>query len=118
MSQDHQARPRKPAAVISLTTKDELYEAYMPFLTNGGLFLPTRGNFRLGQELSLLLNLMSEPDKIPLTASVVWITPQGAHGRRAAGIGVHFSDEHVSLRDKIETYLAGSLGSQHPTHTL
>lgn len=119
MVQENNTEKTAPkAAVVNLTTKDELYEAYMPFLQNGGLFLPTRGNFRLGQELSLMLNLMNEPDKIPITAHVVWITPQGAHGRRAAGIGVQFSDDQISLRDKIERYLAGSLNSQHPTHTL
>lgn len=108
----------RQAVVVNLTSKDELYEAYMPFLQNGGLFLPTRGHFRLGQELSLMLNLMNEPEKIPVTAQVVWITPQGAHGRRAAGIGIQFSNDQVFLRDKIETYLAGRLNSQHPTHTL
>lgn len=109
----------KPQVVtINLTNKDELYEAYMPFVSNGGLFLPTQGTFRLGQDISLLLNLMDEPEKIPMSGKVVWVTPQGAQGRRVAGIGIQFNENHIALRDKIETYLAGRLSSQHPTHTL
>lgn len=109
----------KPQTVtITLKSKDELYEAYMPFVANGGLFLPTRGTFRLGQEISLQLSLLDEPDKVPLSGKVIWVTPQGAQGRRVAGIGIQFDDQHIALRDKIETYLAGRLNSQHPTHTL
>jgi len=106
------------SVVVNLLSKDELYEAYMPFLHNGGLFLPTRGNFRLGQTLHLRLNLIDEPEKIPVTAHVVWVTPQDAHGRRVAGIGVQFTDKQGSLRDKIEASLADRLNSQSPTHTL
>ncbi len=115
---DKRTRAQKPAVTVSLTSKDELYEAYMPFVHNGGLFLPTRNAFKLGQEISLLLNLLDEPDKIPLSGKVIWVTPQGAQGRRVAGIGIQFSENHLFLRDKIETYLAGRLNAQHPTHTL
>lgn len=124
MAQDATAAaPRKhpakmSAVVVTLATKEELYEAYMPFLHNGGLFLATRSRFRLGQELSLLLKLMDEPEKIPVRGKVVWVTPKGAHGRRLAGIGLQFAEEQMALRDKIETYLAGRLDAQHPTHTL
>ncbi|OOV88249.1 pilus assembly protein PilZ [Oceanospirillum linum] len=110
-------KARLKAAVVNLDKKEELYKAYMPFLHHGGLFLPTRSNFRLGQTLSLMLNLMDEPEKILVQAHVVWITPERAHGQRAAGIGVQFTEEHASLRDKIERYLSGQLDSERPTYT-
>ncbi|GGJ90536.1 PilZ domain-containing protein [Pseudomonas matsuisoli] len=106
--------------ILSLTIKDKsvLYAAYMPFVKGGGLFIPTSKNYRLGDEVFLLLNLMDEPDKIPVAAKVIWVTPKGAQGNRAAGIGVQFSDNDTNARDKIETYLAGALRSDRPTHTM
>ncbi len=78
--------------ILSLTIKDKsvLYAAYMPFIRNGGLFIPTNKNYKLGDEVFMLLNLMEEPEKIPVAGKVVWITPKGAQGNRAAGIGVQY----------------------------
>lgn len=106
--------------ILSLTIKDKsvLYSAYMPFLKNGGLFIPTSKTYRLGDEVFLLLSLMDESDKVPVTGKVAWITPKGAQGNRTAGIGVHFADADSPARLKIETYLAGSANSERPTHTL
>ena len=105
--------------ILSLTIKDKsvLYAAYMPFIRNGGLFIPTNKNYKLGDEVFMLLNLMEEPEKIPVAGKVVWITPKGAQGNRAAGIGVQFNDGDNTARNKIETYLAGALKSDRPTHT-
>jgi type IV pilus assembly protein PilZ len=108
------------SGILSLTIKDKavLYAAYMPFIVNGGLFIPTSKQYRLGDEVFLLLTLMEEPEKIPVAGKVVWITPRGAGGTRAAGIGVQFNEEGDMARKKIETYLAGALQSDRPTHTM
>ena len=107
-------------AIMTLTLKDkaQLYQAYMPFIRNGGLFVATNKAFRLGEEVFMLVSLMDEPEKIPVAGKVVWITPKGAQGNRAAGVGVQFSDSDRTTRNKIETYLAGALKSERPTHTL
>lgn len=106
--------------ILSLTIKDKavLYAAYMGFVQNGGLFIPTNKVYQLGEEVFLLLNLMDEPEKVPVAGKVIWVTPRGAQGNRAAGIGVQFTDQDDSARSKIETYLAGSLKSDRPTHTM
>lgn len=106
--------------ILSLTIKDKavLYAAYMPFIVGGGLFIPTNKPYRLGDEVFMLLTLMDEPEKIPLAGKVVWMTPKGAQGNRAAGIGVQFNDPDNTAQRKIETYLAGSLESDRPTHTM
>ena len=80
--------------VLSLTIKDRavLYAAYMPFIQNGGLFVPTNKQYALGDEVFILLSLIDEVEKIPITGQVVWITPKGAQGNRQAGIGVQFSE--------------------------
>ena len=47
---DRGRRPPSPG-LLTLTIKDKsaLYLAYMPFVTNGGLFIPTNSNYRLGR---------------------------------------------------------------------
>ena len=61
---------------------------------------------------------MDEPEKIPVAGIVIWITPKGAQGNRAAGIGVQFNDQDDTAKKKIEKFLAGSLQADRPTHTL
>ncbi|MFM8355628.1 MAG: PilZ domain-containing protein [Gammaproteobacteria bacterium] len=106
--------------ILSLAIKDKavLYAAYMPFVKNGGLFIPTKKDYRLGDEVFMLLHLMDEAEKIPVAGTVVWVTPKGAEGARVAGIGVQFSDQDDQARTRIETYLAGMLQSDRHTHTM
>ncbi|GAB3314298.1 PilZ domain-containing protein [Haliea atlantica] len=106
--------------ILSLTIKDKavLYSAYMPFINNGGLFVPTNKSYQLGDEVFMLLTLMDEPEKIPISGRVVWVTPRGAQGNRTAGIGVQFSEQDAVANSKIENHLAGSLHSDRPTHTM
>ena len=106
--------------ILSLTIKDKavLYSAYMPYLHNGGLFVPTNKAYNVGDEVFMLLNLMDEVEKIPIAGKVVWVTPRGAQGNRTAGIGVQFSEQDAAANAKIENQLAGSLSSDRPTHTM
>jgi type IV pilus assembly protein PilZ len=107
--------------LLTLTIKDRsaLYLAYMPFVRNGGLFIPTNSNYRLGDEVFMLLNLLGEEEKIPVAGKVIWVTPRGAQGKRTAGIGVQFSDQDRGQTQKrIEAHLAGALTGEKPTHTM
>ena len=107
--------------LLTLTIKDKsaLYLAYMPFVKNGGLFIPTNSNYRLGDEVFMLLNLMGEDEKLPVAGRVIWVTPKGAQGKRTAGIGVQFSEQdRGQTQKKIETYLAGALSGDKATHTM
>jgi len=116
---DQGMAPRQ--GILSLTIKDKsaLYAAYMPFVKGGGLFIPTKKSYTLGDEVFMLLTLMDETDKIPVAGRIIWITPVGAQGNRAAGIGVQFSDQDDgAARNKIEGYLAGALDADRPTHTM
>lgn len=120
-SNEAEGASRARHGIISLTIKDKavLYAAYMPFIKNGGLFIPTAKSYAIGDEVFMLLRLMDEPEKVPAAGKVIWITPKAAHGNRPAGIGVQLSDEEGSdVRDKIEGYLAGMLGTDKTTHTL
>ncbi|QEP42684.1 pilus assembly protein PilZ [Ectothiorhodospiraceae bacterium BW-2] len=110
---------KSQGGMLSLTIRDKgsLYLAYMPFIKNGGLFIPTDKKYHVGDEVFMLLSLMEEKERLPLAGKIVWVTPLGAQGNRTAGIGVQFNEEG-DTRKKIETYLAGALKSDRPTHTM
>lgn len=108
--------------ILSLALKDKagLYNVYMPYLKNGGIFVPTGKRYFLGDEVFLLLTLPESNERLPVAGKVVWVTPTGAQGNRPAGIGVQFADssEGEAVKGKIETLLAGTLGADKPTHTM
>ncbi len=108
--------------ILSLAVKDKagLYNAYMPYVRNGGIFVPTPKRYFLGDEVFLLLTLPDSSDRLPIAGKVVWVTPAGAQGNRTAGIGVQFPDgtDGEGVKNRIETLLAGTLSADKPTHTM
>ena len=116
----------KPAAAarpgvlsLNINSKSALYAAYMPFINNGGIFVPTGREYRLGDEVFMLLTLMEDPERIPIAGKVVWVTPRGAQNKRPQGIGVQFSaSDNGATQRKVEGLLAGALGHDRPSHTL
>jgi type IV pilus assembly protein PilZ len=113
-------QPGGKHGILSISIKDiaVLYSVYMSFIENGGLFIPSRKAYELGDEVFILLGLMEESERIPLACTVVWLTPQGAQGGRAQGIGVKFNDKDNPANAKIEKYLTGMLNSDRLSHTL
>jgi len=112
--------PGKGILTLKITDQNMLYHAFMPYLKNGGLFIPTNKVYELGEEVFIVLTLMNEADKIPIAGTIAWITPKGAQGNQAAGIGVHFNDDDGAatvLRGKIENYLADKKPDK-PTYTM
>ena len=111
----------KRIGVLSLTIKDKaiLQTAYMPFLTQGGLFIPTTRAIPMGEEIEMIINIIDDPEKYSVKGIVVWLTPKGAQGNRAQGIGVQFiGAEAYNIKNKIESYLGNALKSANATHTL
>ncbi len=108
--------------ILTLAVKDKgaLYNAYMPYLKNGGIFVPTAKRYFLGDEVFLLLTLPESSERLPVAGKVIWITPTGAQGNRTAGIGVQFTDtsEGETVKGRIEALLAGTLNSDKPTQTM
>ncbi|MFT4197663.1 MAG: PilZ domain-containing protein [Pseudoxanthomonas sp.] len=108
--------------ILSLAVKDkaQLYASYLPFVKHGGIFVPTPKRYFLGDEVFVLLTLPESSDRLPVAGKVIWVTPVGAQGARTAGIGVQFADgnEGETVRNRIETLLAGTLNADKPTHTM
>ena len=108
--------------ILSLVVKDKaaLYNAYMPYIKQGGIFVPTPRRYFIGDEVFLLLTLPDSSERLPVAGKVVWVTPTGAQGNRTAGIGVQFADssEGEVVRNRIETLLAGMLNADKATQTM
>lgn len=107
--------------ILTLHIKEKmaLQQAYMPFIENGGLFIPTTKPYRLGDEVFILLSLLDDAQRLPVAASVIWVTPAGAQNQRTQGIGVQFSAQDAGETQKrIETALAGMSEPDRPTHTM
>ena len=115
------AQVNRPS-VLSLPIKEKsaLYAAYMPFVANGGIFVPSTKQYKVGDEIYLILTLLDDPTKYPIAGKIAWITPAGSHNNKAQGIGVQFSSDESGQRVKqrIEELLGTALGSSRATHTL
>ncbi len=104
---------------LSIKEKNQLYMAYMPFVKNGGLFIPTSKPYKLGDEVFILLTLLDNSERLPVAGKVIWITPKGAQNKRSQGIGVQFSEQDGGeTQKKIESALAGGVDSDRPTFTM
>ena len=109
-------------SVIQLVFRERgaLYAAYMPMFSEGGIFVPTTRDYKLGEDIYLLLSLPDDPQRYPVAGKVGWITPANASGGRTQGVGVRFPADEKSraLRARIEEALGTSISSVKPTQTI
>lgn len=112
------ARP----SVIQLAIKEKaaLYAAYIPQFTDGGIFIPSNKDYKLGDDVYVLISLAEDPQRYPVAGKVAWISPPRASGNRTQGVGVRFpADEKTkTLKLKIEQILGAHIGSDRPTQTM
>ncbi len=112
------ARP----SVIQLVFREKgaLYAAYIPLFTEGGLFVPTNRQYRLNDDIYLLLSLPDDPQRYPVAGKVGWITPANASGGRTPGVGVRFPNDEKArlLKLRIEEALGTQISSAKPTQTV
>ena len=111
----------RPSVVqLVFREKGALYAAYMPLLTDGGLFVPTTRDYKLGEDIYLLLTLPEDPQRYPVAGKVVWLTPPNASGGRTQGVGVRFPPDEKTrlLKLRIEEILGTQISSSRPTQTV
>jgi len=101
--------------LLTLANRAVAYKAYMPFIQDGGIFVPTTIHFKLGDKVEIVIGLKELNKSITVIGSVVWLTPPASRTRE--GVGVRFSgSEGVEAQKVIETYLAG-MGNKNKTDT-
>lgn len=112
--------PRPSIVQLIIKEKSELYAAYIPLFKEGGIFISTTREYKLGDDVYVLLTLPEETQRYPVTGKVAWITPAHASGNQKQGIGVRFpaDEKSRSLKARIEETLGSSMASSRPTNTI
>jgi len=114
------ALPRPSVIQFSLKDLPGLAAAFMPILTDGGLFVPTNRDYRLGESVYVLLTLPDDPQRYPVAAKVAWITPANSTAGRARGVGIRFGhdEKSVALKTKIEAALSNFVSTDNASQTV
>ncbi|MEX8194901.1 PilZ domain-containing protein [Comamonas guangdongensis] len=112
--------PRPSVMQLAIKEKAALYAAYIPLFAEGGIFVPTQRDYRLGDDVYVLLTLPDDPQRYPVAGRVAWVTPERASGNRTQGVGIRFpkDEKSVQLKAKIEQILGTALSSEKPTQTV
>ena len=105
---------------LNIKEKAALYATYIPFFEEGGIFVPTAREYKLGDDVYVLLTLPDDPQRYPVAGRVAWVTPARAAGNRTQGVGIQFPKDEKSrqLKHKIEEVLGTALASERPTQTI
>ena len=114
------ATSRPSVIQLSIKEKAALYAAYIPLFSDGGIFIPSSRDYRLGDDVYVLLSLPDDPQRYPVAGKVAWVTPPKAAAGRTQGVGIRFPADEKSrqLKQKIEEILGAALGSERPTQTI
>ncbi len=111
----------RPSVIqLAIREKAALYAAYIPLFTEGGVFIPSARDYKLGDDVYVLLTLPDDIQRYPVAGKVAWVTPARASGNRTQGVGVRFPNDEKSrlLKIKIEEILGAHLASDRPTQTI
>lgn len=78
--------------VITYIIRDplECNLSYMPFIKDGGLFIPTMKEYALGARVIVDVTLPGKTEPLRIEGKVVWITPKNALHHVLTGIGIQF----------------------------
>jgi type IV pilus assembly protein PilZ len=115
------ASTARPSVIqLAIKEKSALYAAYIPLFTEGGVFIPTSREYKLGDDVYVLLSLPEDPQRYPIAGKVAWVTPNKAANNRTQGVGVQFPKDEKSrlIRLKIEEILGAHMASDRATQTI
>ncbi len=120
MSNSPPTTPRPSVIQLAIKEKAALYAAFIPLFAEGGIFIPISREYKLGDDVYVLLSLPDDPQRYPVAGKVAWVTPAKASNNRTQGIGILFPKDEKSrqLRLKIEEILGAHIASDRPTQTI
>lgn len=103
---------------VNITSIDILQASYMPFVTGGGLFVPSAQDVSLGEDVFVLAMLPGQNQKIPLTGKVIWIN-QVQTDQKPRGFGIQLAGEKGRFYQKeAEKLLGNRLNSSSRGYTI
>ncbi len=109
------SQTKKVIIDVNLQTKEKVYEAYMPFLMKGGLYIISKTPYEMNDFIFIRLKLPNEETILPIVCQVAWLKPAR---ESKYGIGLQFTEANEPAKNKIENLLAGLLNSDRPTDTM
>ncbi len=120
MSKSSSGAARPSVIQLAIKEKAALYAAYIPLFADGGIFVPSNRDYKLGDSVYVLISLPDDPQRYPVAGKVAWVTPAKSAGNRTQGIGVRFpkDDKTQALKLKIEEILGSHLVSDKATQTI
>lgn len=104
--------------VLELHNDRDLFQSYMPFLKNGGLFVNAIEDYDLGANVMLEVTLPDALESHHIKGQVCWLTPKDAQNGTPPGIGISFSEDIDNFKSQIENSIGRLLGSSEPTLTM
>lgn len=115
------AMPVRGGGIITCNIGDieTLYQSYLPFVANGGVFIPSARVHQLGEEVFVAVTLPDSSERYPLNGKVIWINHKTV-GSRPAGFAVQFGSDPNGerIKNEVERLLAGRLESAQATYTM
>ncbi|NQY64078.1 MAG: PilZ domain-containing protein [Alteromonadaceae bacterium] len=100
---------------LEFESERDLYQSYMPFLKQGGIFVKTAEQFDLGSEVLLDILLPDALESSEVRGSICWLTPIGAQNGTPAGVGISFTEDPDNVRNQIEKAIGRLLNCSDPT---
>ncbi len=95
---------------IHLKNLNALYQSYMPYLLQGGLFFPSQKLLPLGTVVNVECQLPNDLQALNIKGKVVWMNPTSSTNQGPAGFGVEFDKEKgPQVRATIEHLLKEKL---------
>lgn len=88
----------------------DLNLSYMPYIKDGGLFIPTNDTYHLGDHIIIDLQLPGHSETKEIAGKIIWITPPNSLYQIFPGIGVQFVGENAkSMHDIIKSSIDNTM---------
>jgi len=104
--------------VAEFENVNQLYRAYMPFVSHGGVFISTRVEINIGEPVKVALTLPDDLEPTIFESKVVWLNPAGVQGARPIGVGVSLPSDNIKIKTLIEQVLNTKLNAVEITATM
>ncbi|WP_440875854.1 PilZ domain-containing protein [Thalassotalea sp. PLHSN55] len=103
---------------LEFVSDKDLYQSFMPFLKQGGLFVRTTEFYELGTEIEMEISLPDALESSKVIGKVCWLTPIGVQNGTPPGLGISFIQDPDNIRNQIEKAIGRFLNSSEPTLTM
>ena len=95
MTRRRPSHPRKPSSlIVNFSAGNRFYTDYIEDINPKGLFIGTKEDFKVGDELALAFSHPKFPDIFRVYADIIYITDDG--------VGVQFKDLSKPQEDRIK----------------